>query len=105
MKKTEAQLGVGTLHQLVGRFDALKDDILAEMNRLYPKGRSVRFFRSDNQVNPSFGVIVCNWCMSHPEVRVRYEGSGHVVSLYPGLTRFSVMPNPSRQDQAARKEP
>ena len=75
---------------LTKQFDAIRLDILTEMDRLYPTGSEVTFWRTDNQINPSHGVIVHNWCMSTPEIRVRYNGSDHVVSLYPGLTRMIV---------------
>jgi len=80
------------LERLVGRYKALGETLLAEMNRAYPEGARVRFWRSSSQVNPSHGVVVGNTISRGPEVRVRYDNSRHVVGLYPGYTRFHVVP-------------
>ncbi len=78
---------------LVGQLKDLQETVLAEMNRVYPEGSRVRFWRSSSQVKPSYGVVIYNAISRGPEVRVRYDNSRHVVGLYPGYTRFHVVPN------------
>ena len=90
----ENKSSISKLLHLERELNSVKKKILKEMDGLYPEGKQVRFLRNHNQRNLSSGVIVCNWCMSSPEVRVRYNNSDHVVGLYPGLNEIYVEEKP-----------
>ncbi len=85
---------------LIEQLSAIEKELLAEMNRVYPPGAHVVFCRSSKQVRPSRGVVVCNSVSSGAQVRVRYDGSRHVVGLHPGYTWFYVAGNPARAEGA-----
>lgn len=75
---------------LLRQYDTLREEILEEMNRIYPPGAEVVFWRNSKQVNPSHGIICYNTVRKGLQIRVRYVNSNHAVSLYPDISEFRV---------------
>lgn len=81
------------LHRLVRQLHGLRHEVMEELRRAYPVGTRVVFRRSANQKRESFGTIT-GYSMAHgPQLRVRYDGSRHVVGLHVGYTKFHSLPN------------
>lgn len=81
------------LHRLVRQLRDINSALMEEMRRKYPIGSRVVFWRSANQRRESFGTVVSHTTAHGPELRVRYDGSRHVVGLHVGYTKFHSLPN------------
>lgn len=81
------------LHSLVKQLRDINSALMDEMRRQYPVGSRVIFWRAANQREPSFGTVVSHTTAHGPEIRVRYDGSNHVVGLHVGVTKFHSLPN------------
>ena len=81
----------GYLQDMAIQAKKLTKAIITEMDRIYPKGTEIRFWRTARQINPSYGVVVYNTFNLVPTCRVRYRDGDHKVSLYYGITRFEVV--------------
>lgn len=81
------------LHHLVRQLQNINSELLEEMRRQYPVGSRVVFWRSANQRRESFGTVVSHTTAHGPEIRVRYDGSNHIVGLHVGYTKFHSLPN------------
>ena len=81
------------LDRLVRQLRDVNSSLMAEMRRQYPVGSRVIFWRSANQRRESFGTVVSHTTAHGPEIRVRYDGSNHVVGLHVGYTKFHSLPN------------
>lgn len=86
------------LFALVEELRALENKIIDEMRRSYPVDSRVVFWRSSNQLRESIGTVIGHSMTSSPDIKVRYDGSNHVVGLHVGYTKFHSLGSQIRKD-------